>query len=301
MRRILALALTSTLVLAGCGGSSGAGLEDITIGEGANPSVDVPEDFEADSTDTRVVNEGNGEELADGDSVKVNYVAVNGRTGEQFDNSFTGDSPMTVPLQQDAVMPGFVKGLSGQKVGSRVLVAIAPEDGFGAAQDALGIQADDSMVFLFDIVAKVPTEASGEEQDVPESVPEITTEDDEVTGFESTDETADAPSKGAESRSWVAIKGEGDEITAENPSITAHYVGQVYPDGEVFDSSWERGSPSPFQLQQLYPCWQEQVPGNTVGSRIIIECPPGTGGQQPPEGADENDTLLFVVDLLDAS
>jgi hypothetical protein len=162
VRQLVAVAVTTSLLLAGCGGSNA--LDDIQVGDGSNPTVEVPEGFETTSTETRVIEEGGGEEVSDGDSVKVNYVAVNGRTGEQFDNSFSGDTTLTVPLVEGGVMPGFIKGLSGQKIGSRVLVAINPEDGFGQAQEQLDIQADDSLVFLFDIVSKIPTQATGEEQ-----------------------------------------------------------------------------------------------------------------------------------------
>ena len=92
-------------------------------------------------------------------------MAVNGRTGKQFDNSFTSKSPLTLTLDEHSALPGFLKGLTGQKVGSRVLVAIPPKDGFGQARTELGIKADDTMVFLFDIVAKVPAEGRRQGQE----------------------------------------------------------------------------------------------------------------------------------------
>ena len=86
MRRNLALALTSVLalVLAGCGAGSG-GLDDVKVSSAKSPSVTVPDDFTASATETRVVKEGSGAEVKDGDTVKLNYVAVNGRTGKQFE------------------------------------------------------------------------------------------------------------------------------------------------------------------------------------------------------------------------
>lgn len=299
MLRLVAVVLTSSLLLAGCGSSEG-GLDDVEVGDSADPSVTVAEGFETDSTDVRVLNEGNGVAVEDGDLVKVNYVAVNGRTGEQFDNSFTADKPMTVPLQEGSVLPGFVKGLTGQKIGSRVLVAIPPRDGFGQAQEALGIQADDSMVFLFDLVAKVPDQAEGDAQDLPDDVPEIVEEDGRPSGFEPTDDTAEDVQ---EAQAYVAVEGEGDPIE-EGQSITAQYVGQVYPDGEVFDESWSGGSPATFQIGQLVQCWQDLIPGQTLGSRVVLVCPADTAyGDDPPEGGaiEAGDTLIFAIDLLDAS
>lgn len=293
--------MTSVLFLAACGSDAGGDLADVEVDDAADPTVTVAEGFSVSSTDSRVVAEGKGEEIEDGDAVKVNYVAVNGRTGETFDNSFQSESPMTVTLEEGQILPGWIKGLSGQKVGSRVLVAIPPDDGFGQAQESLGIQADDTMVFLFDIVSKVPDEASGEEQELPETVPSLTFDDEgRPDGFEPTDETEADP---AEARAYVTIKGEGEEIS-DDATVTAHYVGQIYPDGEVFDESWSKGSPASFPLSNLVQCWQDLLPGQTVGSRVVLVCPADTAyGDQPPEGGpiEAGDTLIFAIDVLDAA
>lgn len=299
MRRLLALCLTSVLVLSACGGDSGA-LDDIEVSGGSNPTLDVPEGFTSAETETRVVTEGDGDEVAEGDSVKVNYLAVNGRTSEEFDNSYAGSEPVTFTLQDDAALQGFIKGLTGQAIGSRVLVAIPPDDGFGGAQEQLGIEGEDTMVFLFDLVAKVPAEASGEAEDLPDSVPQVVLEDGEPTGFEAGDDVTADPSEPA---AYVAIKGEGEPVE-EGASVTAHYVGQVYPDGEVFDGSWERGAPSTFSLEQVIACWRDLVPGQTIGSRVVLVCPADSAyGDEPPQGSaiGAGDTLVFAIDLLDAS
>ena len=291
--------MTTALLLAGCGSDS-SGLDSVDVGSSKNPSVKVKEGFTASATDTRVVAEGKGEAVKDGDVVKINYVAVNGRTGKQFDNSFKAESPMTVTLKEGAILPGFVKGLTGQKIGSRVLVAIPPKDGFGQAQDQLGIKADDTMVFLFDLVSKVPTKATGEEPELPQASPRIVEKDGQPTGVETTKDTPKDPKKAA---AYVAIKGDGEKV-GKDASITAHYVGQVYPDGKVFDESWPKGSPASFQLSGLVKCWQDLIPGQTLGSRVVLVCPADTAyGDSPPEGGTikKGDTLTFVIDLLDAS
>src|SRR5690606_10983854 len=110
-------------------------------------------------------------------AVKVNYVAINGRTGKEFDNSFTSDKPLTLTLSEKEILPGFVKGLKGKTVGSRILVAIPPKDGFGQAQPDLGMKADDTMVFLFDVVAKVPTAAAGKAKALPKDLPKLVLDD----------------------------------------------------------------------------------------------------------------------------
>lgn len=302
MRRILAVSAAACLLLTGCGSdsSSSTNLDDITVNGGDNPKVDVGKDFSTKSTEKRVVTKGDGDQVADGDSVKVNYVAVNGRTGKQFDNSFTSKSPLTVTLDEKSALPGFVKALNGQVVGSRVLVAIPPKDGFGQANDQLGIKATDTMVFLFDIVAKVPSEASGEAKNLPKDVPDIVEKDGQPASFKATKDTPDKVSKAS---AHVAIEGDGPAVE-KGQSLSIQYVGQVYPDGEIFDSSWERGAPANLGLDQVIKCWQDLIPGQKIGSRVVLVCPADTAyGDKPQPGSPikPGDTLMFAIDLLDAS
>jgi len=301
VRRILAVSAAVSLLLAGCGSdSSSSGLDKIDVSGGDSPKLTVAKDFTTGSTETRVVKEGTGDVLADGDSVKVNYVAVNGRTGKQFDNSFTAKTPLTLTLNDETALPGFLKGLKGQKVGSRVLIAIPPKDGFDGAQTQLGIKKEDTMVFLFDIVAKVPAKATGKAVKLPATVPSIVEKDGHPDGFKPTKST---PNKAKKAKAHVAIDGDGAEVQ-KGQSITAQYVGQVFPDGDVFDSSWRKGPPTSFQLDQVIPCWKDLVPGHKIGSRIVLVCPANTAyGDKPPEGSGikPGDSLVFAIDLLDAS
>jgi peptidylprolyl isomerase len=297
---MLAVSAAACLLLAGCGSeSSSSELDRIAVRGGDNPKLTVGKDFTTGSTETRVVTKGKGDKLAEGDVAKVNYVAVNGRTGKQFDNSFTSKSPITLTLDETA-MPGFLKGLTGQRVGSRVLVAIPPKDGFEQPPAQLGIKADDSMVFLFDIVAKVPEKAEGKARKLPGTVPSIVEKDGHPDGFKPTKKT---PGTISEAKAHVVIEGEGSEVKA-GQSITAQYVGQIYPDGDVFDSSWRKGAPASFSLDQVIACWKDHIPGQKVGSRIVLVCPADTAyGDTPQEGGPikPGDSLVFAIDLLDAS
>ena len=295
------MSAAACLLLAGCGSDSSAGLDKIDVSGGDNPKLTVDKDFTSGSTETRVITEGDGEEVVDGDSVKVNYVAVNGRTGKQFDNSFTSKTPLTVTLDETSgAMPGFIEGLKGQQVGSRVLVAIPPKDGFGAAQDQLGIKKDDTLVFLFDIVAKVPNKATGKAKKLAAAVPAIVEKDGQPSGFKPGKQV---PGKVSKASAHVAIEGDGPVIK-EGQTLTTQYVGQVYPDGEVFDSSWSKGAPATFPLDQVIKCWQELLPGQKVGSRVVLVCPADTAyGDSPQPGGPikPGDSLVFAIDLLDAS
>ena len=304
MRRLLvATVAAASLVLAGCGSDDSAGgLSDIKVSKDSKPKVSVGKGFTATKTASRVLTTGSGARLAAGDAVKVNYVAINGRTGKEFDNSFTSDKPLTLTLSEKSILPGFVKGLSGKKVGSRVLVAIPPKDGFGQAQPDLGMKKEDTMVFLFDVVAKVPTAAAGKSKALPKDLPKLVLDsENQPSKFEKTSTTAAKKDKASAN---VVIEGDGPAITL-GQTLSVHYLGQIYPSGKVFDSSWARNAPSSFTLAegQLIKCWTDQLVGKKVGSRVVLVCPADVAYGKEGSGEDikGGDTLIFSIDLLDAS
>lgn len=305
MRRILLTAVAATsLVLAGCGGSDsdGGGLDDIKVSSAKSPKVTVEKGFKVSKTTSKVLKEGGGDKVADGDSIKISLAGVNGTTGKQFDSTYASGKPVTLTLGE-GMLAGFVKGLVGQKIGSRVLVAIPPKDGFGEqGQPSYNIKKTDTMVFLFDLVAKIPTEVTGTSKKLPADLPQLKLDGDKhPAGFTKT-KTMD--NKKTKESAHVVIQGKGDPVKT-GQALTVQYVGQVYPTGAVFDESWSK-QPASFQIggEGLIKCWNNTLIGQNVGSRVVIVCPAKTAyGNTPPEGSKigKGDTLIFAVDLLDAS
>jgi peptidylprolyl isomerase len=98
------------------------------------------------------------------------------------------------------------------------------------------------------------------------------------------------------------VVGEGVEASAGD-QVSVHYVGVSWSTGEQFDASWDRMEPFRFGLGagQVITGWDEGVAGMKVGGRRTLHIPPhkgygarGAGGVIKP-----NETLIFVVDLLD--
>lgn len=85
---------------------------------------------------------------------------------------------------------------------------------------------------------------------------------------------------------------------AATDKVTVHYRGTLL-NGEEFDSSYSRGEPISFALDQVIPGWTEGVQLMPVGSKFMFYIPsdlaygPAGGGPIGP-----NATLTFQVELL---
>ena len=97
----------------------------------------------------------------------------------------------------------------------------------------------------------------------------------------------------------IIVKGDGPKPEATD-KVRVHYTGKTI-DGQVFDSSVERGEPAEFGLNQVIPGWTEGLQLMPVGSKYMLYIPSelgygdrGAGGMIKP-GA----TLIFEVELLD--
>lgn len=97
------------------------------------------------------------------------------------------------------------------------------------------------------------------------------------------------------------IAGTGQAAKAGDP-ITVNYIGVNFQGGKMFDNSYDRGQPFPFQLGggQVIPGWDQGLVGMKVGGRRELVIPPGLayGPQGQPPVIKPNETLVFVVDLL---
>jgi peptidylprolyl isomerase len=99
------------------------------------------------------------------------------------------------------------------------------------------------------------------------------------------------------------IVGTGATAEAGN-RITAQYVLATYSSGRVIQSSWT-GQPFQFTLgeRQVIPGWDMGLIGMQAGGRRELIVPPsqGYGDSSPGPGIAANDTLVFVVDVLNIS
>jgi peptidylprolyl isomerase len=95
------------------------------------------------------------------------------------------------------------------------------------------------------------------------------------------------------------VLGTGTTAQAAN-TVLVQYVGANYTNGKDFDSSWQRGQPASFPLNGVVPGFAQGIEGMKVGGRreIVIPAALGYGASGSPPAVGPNETLVFVVDLL---
>lgn len=93
--------------------------------------------------------------------------------------------------------------------------------------------------------------------------------------------------------------GAGEFAQAGN-MVSAHYVGRL-PNGQIFDSSRDRGAPITFKLGvgQVIRGWDEGIIGmREGGTRILTIAPDFAYGARAIGAIPANSTLIFEVELV---
>lgn len=313
--RAVALILGGALLSAGCA-SSGNEAESnpqklttdlaavkVSGDDGKKPDVKVPVPFSVSKTDRKVLKSGDGSVVADGQRVSINYVGINGTDGKEFDTSFGKSEKASFTMDPNLFMRGLVTGLQGTTVGSRVLIAVPPKDAYGAqGVPSAGIGPTDTLVFVVDVTsaANVLKRAAGTAVKPKAGLPTVKLDKDGKPKI-----TLPSGAPPAKLASQVLIQGKGPKVT-KGQSITVHYTGIIWPGGKQFDSSWDRKAPATFYIGtgRVITGWDETIVGQPVGSQLLVVIPPDKGygaGGNPSAGIKGTDTLVFVIDILDAS
>lgn len=119
---------------------------------GTKPALSFPAGPAPEGLQVEVLKEGAGAVVEAGDTIVCHYL---GQTwaGKVFDNSFDRGQPLSFMIGVGQVIRGWDDGLVGQRVGSRVLLSIPAELGYGErGMPQAGIAGGATLVFVTDIV-----------------------------------------------------------------------------------------------------------------------------------------------------
>ena len=96
----------------------------------------------------------------------------------------------------------------------------------------------------------------------------------------------------------VITAGEGPK-PKKTDAVLCHYRGTLL-DGTQFDSSYDRGTPAQFGVNQLIPGWTEALQLMSTGSKWELYIPPylAYGARQAGQ-IGPNSTLIFELELLE--
>jgi FKBP-type peptidyl-prolyl cis-trans isomerase len=142
--------------------SSGGGtLPTVKQAAGVAPVITVPKTAAPKALVTKTLIQGTGPVVTAKQTVVAQYVASIWRTGAVFNSTWPSSTsaglPFSFVMGGNGVIPGFQKGLTGVRVGSRVMIVIPPSLGYGSAgQSSVGIKGTDTLVFVVDVLAAVP-------------------------------------------------------------------------------------------------------------------------------------------------
>lgn len=332
-KRLLALAVLPTMLLAGCGGDDKASskssssssttkssssssstlkkavtngkISDVKLDtkDPKNPKVTIDKSklpFGTKKLEEKVIKEGDGAKLTDADLASIDYIMVNGTSGKTLASSFGQEVSRVDMSQSNQLLPGFVSTLKKHKIGSQVLVSLPASEAFGSAGNtSAGVNPNDNIVLYLDMKSSEKNQLDCSTSPSDSSLPKVEGGDQAKTAAKLT-----FPKGGKAPQKLTCAKlasGKGQTVK-KGDTISVIYTGQVW-NGKVFDSSAKNGGKAAsFQIGagQVIPGWDRTLVGRKVGDRVLIVIPPkdGYGSQGNSQaGIKGTDTLAFVAQI----
>jgi peptidylprolyl isomerase len=267
---------------------------------GQAPDIKIPDAPAPPGLQVQVLTEGTGPAVTGQDNVKINYEGVAYSTKKVFDGTFETNQPAEFYLE--GLIKGWSQGLAGKKVGSRVLMTIPGELGYGAAGSGDDIKSNETLVFVVDLISSSPGYATGKAIPPNPDLPTVVTDGPKVVNL--TFPAGKNPP--ATLVSQVVIEGGGAPVAATD-QISQQQAQWVWG-GQFLGSSWGGLGPQAVALggetsSPIMKAVTEGLVGKKVGSRVMLVIPPdrafGATGS-PTNNIPANATLVLVVDIVSA-
>ncbi len=275
-----------------CDFESGGASEDVEVtgqfGKKVTVTFDTP--LEADGLQRTIVDEGDGDKTKNGDVVDLVSTIYKGKDGKVV--SGADGKPIEAIAGQlkvgDKPTPAvYAATISCVPIGSRVVATVKASDLLGPeGNKELGIEADDSLVFVTDVVRIfAPT---------PWAKPPAV----KFNGAKTPTVTLPKGKPSAELLLGVLKAGNGT-VVADGDSVTVNYKGINLRTGKTFDESYGK-APATFVTTGVVRGFGAALVGQKVGAQVVVSIPPeygyGPDGNEAA-GIKGTDTLLFVVEI----
>ena len=266
------------------GGPSGMLVFDVELLEitpGVKPP-DAPEDVAAPGADAKteasglshkVLAKGTGAKPDAWDEITIEF-SVWQTDGTYLDSSKVKGKPLSAPLNE--LMPGWKEGIGMMVEGESRRLWIPPELATLPGRPP----PPSTLVFDIELVKVTDREPPPEAPKDLTPVPANATKTDSGLAYR------------------VLQKGTGTENPTETSKVTVHYSGWTL-DGNMFDSSVTRGTPSSFPLNGVIKGWTEGVQLMVVGEKTRFWIPADLAyGDTPMRPGGPSGMLVFDVELI---
>lgn len=114
------------------------------------PAVDFAGAVKPDGLVVEVLESGDGSPVAEGQNITVHYTGWLW-DGAQFDSSWDRGQSISFGIARGSLIDGWVDGIVGQPVGSKLLLVVPPEAGYGD-RNMGPIPAGSTLVFVVDVL-----------------------------------------------------------------------------------------------------------------------------------------------------
>ena len=127
------------------------GMPSVVFAPDGTPGVTMPKTSAPAEFKSQFFLDGSGEKVALGDTVTLNYSGFLWESGSLFDSSWANGQPQQFQVSEGSLIGGFVKALVGSKTGSKMVVVIPPELGYGE-QGNDTIPGNATLVFVIEVL-----------------------------------------------------------------------------------------------------------------------------------------------------
>lgn len=237
-----------------------------------------------------VLTEGDGEPVAEGAAVLADYAGHVWGQEEPFDSSFDRGEPSLFSL--NAVVAGWAQGIPGHPVGSRLLISIPPDLGYGPAggNAGAGIGAEDTIVFVVDIIETIGTDVAGDgaapivtdAEELPVTIDGDLGQPAEVT-------VRPGATEPSEPEVQIVAEGDGDPVALGTQAVVAYSI--VTWANDERESTW-----AAHQGTQVGP----EVVGVGMGQWVdlLVDIPEGSRVLVTLPGNEDNPGVALLTDVL---
>lgn len=272
------------------------------------PEVTFDTPLEITETSAKVIKNGDGDTVSEGQSVGFKFVAVNAEDGSVLGDTYgSAESYLAVNDQLKQADPQLFEVLEGAKVGAQIAYSYLEPVAEGetaeparvmilkilstqntvsplTSEEAAALDAEGNLLLSAEDTAAL--DAAGE-------LPTVTFGEDGAPAVEIPDSVKE-PEK-----LIVKVLEEGDgAVTDTSSTVVTDYLGVSLRDGSTFDSSYERGEALEFPLNGVISGWTYGLAGQKAGSKLLLVVPSQLAyGDPAAQSGAPSGPLVFVVDI----